>query len=247
MNTREEISIFLKDVAEYLTGIKHQDPAVHWNNFDATRRYNGVDWPQNSLSMIGMQRMLNIQKLLFDVIDNNVPGDFIETGVWRGGACIFAATILKLLKITDRNVWVADSFKGLPKPDPKYKQDDGDMFWKEDMLRISLDEVKKNFDTFQLLTEQVKFLEGWFSETLPTLHNETFSIIRLDGDMYGSTIDALNNLYPRLSVGGYVIIDDWTLQGARSAVNDYRTQHTINDEIILIEQEGYSCYWQKSK
>jgi len=246
MTNREELLRFLNDFAGYLTGYTSQDPAIHHNYFDANRRYNGGDWSQTGLTMIGMQRMQNIQTLLLDVIDNNVAGDFIETGVWRGGACIFAATILKMLEITDRRVWVCDSFSGLPKPDPKYSQDAGDIHHTIPELAISLESVRANFEKFDLLSDQVHFVPGWFCDTLPGLKNETFSILRLDGDMYSSTTDALENLYPRLSPGGYVIIDDWGLPPCRQAVNDYRDQHNITDTIVLIEEVGSSCYWQKT-
>lgn len=246
MNNREELSSFLKEFAEYLTGFSEKDPATYFNNFDAERRYNGCDWPKNGLTMIGIQRLQNLQKLLLDVVDNNVPGDFIETGVWRGGACIFAATIFNLLKVNDRQVWVCDSFEGLPKPDPRFRADDNDIHHTYSELRVSLEEVKDNFAKFNLLNDNIRFIKGWFSDTLPNLQNEQFAVIRLDGDMYSSTIDALNNLYPALSPGGYVIIDDWGLVGAKQAVNDYRAEHNINDTIILIEKQGYSCYWQKT-
>ena len=87
--------------------------------FSKNKRVSGLDWPSVAHSMIGHKRMANLRSLLEDVIENNVEGDFIETGVWRGGACIYAKAIIDSYGITDRTVWVADSFAGLPEPDKK--------------------------------------------------------------------------------------------------------------------------------
>jgi O-methyltransferase len=118
---------------------------------------------------------------------------------------------------------VADSFEGLPKPNAeKYPKDaEDDHHTLSNHLAISLESVQENFKKFNLLNDQVKFLKGFFSETLPTSPIEKLSILRLDGDMYESTMDGLVNLYPKLSVGGYILIDDWGLQPCKDAINDY--------------------------
>jgi len=242
--TKEDLRDLLHGFACYLTGYSKLDPAYHDGKFSLERRYYGNDWPQHAITMIGVNRLMNIQKLLFDTVENNVPGDFIETGVWRGGACIFAAAVFKLLKITDRNIWVCDSFEGLPKPDPKYSVDNNDIHHTFTELIVSLEEVQRNFRVFGLLNDQVKFVKGWFCDTLPTIDSK-FSVIRLDGDMYGSTMDALNNLYHKLSPGGYCIIDDYCLKGAQSAVDDFRKEHKIESPLCLIDIQSRAVYWQK--
>jgi hypothetical protein len=181
------------------------------------------------------------------VIENNVDGDLIETGVWRGGACILMRAILASYGITDRRIFVADSFAGLPKPDlERYPQDQNDWRHKVDFLAVSLDEVKLNFAKYDLLDDQVIFLQGWFADTLPTAPVNKLAVMRLDGDMYGSTMDALINLYPKLSVGGYCIIDDYGLKRTtcKQAVDDFRTEHNIRDPLIQIDWVG--VYWQKT-
>lgn len=242
--TKEDIQKMLHAFACYLTGYSKLDPAQHDNQFSLERRYYGNDWPQHAITMIGVNRLMNIQKLLFDTIEKQVPGDFIETGVWRGGACIFAASIFKLLKITDKKVYVCDSFEGLPKPDPKYPVDNNDIHHTFTQLIVSLEEVQRNFQVFSLLDDQVKFVKGWFCDTLPTI-NSTFSVVRLDGDMYGSTMDGLVNLYPKLNKGGYIIIDDYGLPGSYAAVNDFRTEHKIESPLCLIDMHSKAVYWQK--
>jgi O-methyltransferase len=166
--------------------------------------------------------MDNLRILLSDVIENKIPGDFIETGVWRGGACIFARGICRAYGENDRTIWVADSFEGLPKPnEKKYRADAGDKHHEIELLAVTIDQVKANFECCGLLDEQVKFLKGWFSETLPTAPIEKLAILRLDGDMYESTMDALVSLYPKVSPGGYVIVDGChAVKDCKLAIND---------------------------
>ena len=92
---------------------------------------------------------------------------------------------------------------------------------------------------------QVRFVKGWFSETLPKLDAKSFAIIRLDGDLYESTMDALQALYPRLSPGGFVVVDDYALRSSRTAVHDYLGQRA---EAVRFERiDDYSVWWQKAR
>jgi O-methyltransferase len=214
-------------------------------NVDLTRRVQGADWPADAETMIGLKRLDNLHFCIAKVLGEGVPGDFIETGVWRGGACIFMRAALQAYGDTTRRVWVADSFEGLPKPDGRYKQDAGDRHWtKSDVLGISLAAVKANFSRYGLLDDRVIFLKGWFKDTLPHAQVEKLAILRLDGDMYSSTMDSLLNLYPKLSVGGYAIIDDYGgIESCRKAVEDFRTSQKIEEPVIPIDSSG--VYWKK--
>jgi O-methyltransferase len=214
--------------------------------FDAHLREQGGDWPENAQTMIGLQRLDNLQACIEDVLVNGVPGDLIETGVWRGGATILMRAVVKAYGVEDRRVWVADSFEGLPRPDPeRYPQDDRDPLYTLDELAVPLDQVKANFERYGLLDEQVRFLKGWFRDTLPVAPIPALAVVRLDGDMYESTMDALVNLYPKLSVGGYLIVDDYgALRSCRQAVHDYREAHGIHEEIRPIDWSG--IFWQRS-
>src|SRR5205814_6734396 len=151
-------------------------------------------------TMVGHRRLENIQMCVEDVLRNQVPGDLIETGVWRGGASIFMRAVLKAYGVTDRKVWLADSFEGLPVPKD---ENDGQDLSQVDYLKVSVEQVQANFARFGLLDDQVKFLKGWFSDTLPNRPVERLAILRLDGDLYSSTMDALRALYDRVSRGGY--------------------------------------------
>jgi len=211
---------------------------------DSAGREEGKDWPFIGYTMIGLKRLNNIQHCFEEVVKNNVAGDFIETGVWRGGAVIFMRALLEHYQIKTGQVWVADSFEGLPKPDvEKYGAKAGTDLSKTVRLKVSLEEVKANFAEFNLLDERVRFLKGWFRDTLPKAPIEKLAILRLDGDLYESTIDALNALYFRVSPGGFVIVDDYnSWPSCKKAVDDFRSEHGIKDEIKLIDWTG--AYWQ---
>ena len=157
-----------------------------------------------------MKRLNQIEEAVTTVLREAVPGDLIETGCWRGGATIFMRAVLRAYGDSTRTVWVADSFEGLPKPDGRFQQDKGDEHWKfKSALGVSLEEVKANFARYGLLDDNVRFLKGWFKDRLPAAPIERLAVLRLDGDMYASTMDALNSLYERLSPGGYAIVDDY--------------------------------------
>jgi O-methyltransferase len=209
-------------------------------------RTEGRDWPREGDTMIGLARLNNLQQCVTAVLRDGIPGDLIETGVWRGGACIFMRAILKAFGDPDRVVWVADSFHGLPKPDRRYPQDHSDSLWTHsDVLGVSVDEVKNNFTRYGLLDDRVRFLKGWFRDTLPNAPIERIAVLRLDGDMYGSTMDALQSLYPKLSSGGYVIVDDFgAMATCRQAVEDYRRAHGICEAIEGIDWTG--VFWRKA-
>jgi O-methyltransferase len=208
-------------------------------------REKGMDWPALALTMVGARRLDNIQHCMETALRDEVPGDVIETGVWRGGSVILMRAILKVHGVTDRTVWVADSFEGLPKPDgERYPADAGDTLWKAVSLTVPQAQVEANFERYGLLDDQVRFLRGWFKDTLPTAPFERLAVARLDGDMYESTMDALTALYPKLSAGGFLIVDDFALSGCRQAVHDFREQRDIREEIVPIDWTG--VYWRKS-
>lgn len=216
---------------------------VAWNQ-DA--RSEGRDWPVGAETMVGMRRLENLEYCVRDVLEHDVPGDLMETGVWRGGASIFMRAVLKAFGDTTRSVWLADSFQGLPKPNAAlYPADEGESSWRRSQLAVGVEEVKANFAKYGLLDEQVRFLVGWFSDTLPTAPVESLAVLRLDGDLYESTMVALRSLYPRLSPGGYVIVDDWgAVPACKQAVTDFRREADIIDTIHEIDWTG--VYWQRS-
>jgi O-methyltransferase len=211
---------------------------------DRGERMVGKDWPANGMTMIGWERLTNLQRCVEDVIARDVPGDMIETGVWRGGATILMRALLNIHG-DDRTVWVADSFAGLPPPDARsYPVDARDRHHAFKYLVVTEEEVKRNFARYGLLDGGVRFLPGWFRDTLPTLKDRHWSLIRLDGDMYESTLVALENLYPQLSAGGYAVIDDYgAVASCRQAVHDFRDANGVSEEVKAIDWTG--VFWRK--
>ena len=214
-------------------------------DYDAARREHGLDWPAEALTMIGVKRLANLRQLTQEIIAAGVPGDLIETGVWRGGACIMMRAILFTYGVTDKRVWVADSFAGLPPGNPaKYPLDAESDFHSYEQLAIPLTEVQENFRTLGFLDDQTVFLPGWFRDTLPSAPIDRLALIRLDGDMYESTLDALDALYPRLTTGGFVIIDDYhVVPACRAAVHDYCAKHGVHP--VITEIDGVGVFWRK--
>lgn len=213
--------------------------------FDQHARELGKDWPSIGYTMVGLKRLDNLQFCVETVLDENVPGDFLEAGVWRGGSCIFMRSMLKLRGITDRTVWLADSFQGLPVPS---REEDADYDLSASVfpvLAVSQADVEAGFKRFDLLDGQVKFLKGWFKDTLANAPVTRLAILRMDGDLYESTMDILNALYHKISAGGFVIVDDYhVLPPCEQAVREFRTSRGIHDPIEEID--GTGVFWRKS-
>ncbi len=277
----EDIGVFVYD---------HKNEPQVTDDYSLKRRLAGEDKPLVAHTMIGWQRLNNIQSCIEDVIKQQIPGDIVETGVLRGGASIFARAVLKAHNDTSRKVvccdtfvrapgtpkllaWIIEKLASIPSRRWQYKflqylhrvdenksfPDDlnpGDgwaqfMIWYLQNLRAmerskgaNLEDVKMNFARYGLLDEQVMFLEGFFADTLPTAPIEHVAVLRLDGDTYDSTMDAIHGLYPKLSVGGYCIVDDYhAFPGCKRAIEDYRTQHGIQTALQPID--NLAIYWQK--
>lgn len=221
------------------------------NPFGERKRDLGIDWPAEAETMIGMQRLTSLQHCVETVLTDDVPGDLVECGVWRGGASILMRAVLAAYGDETRRVWLADSFEGLPIPDTS--QYNSGLRGKLDkllvpeiyagVLAVPETEVRANFERYGLLDDRVRFLPGWFKDTLPHAPIDRIALLRLDGDLYDSTMESLDALYPRLSPGGFCIIDDYALAGCRQAVTDYRAKHEVSAEIVDID--GFGALWRK--
>jgi O-methyltransferase len=208
--------------------------------FKVEDREIGDDWPALGYTMVGHRRLDNIQQCIETILADGVPGDLIETGVWRGGSCMMMKAVLERHGVHDRTVWLADSFQGLPSP--KDKADGWDLSGVE-YLSVSADQVRRNFARFGLLDERVRFLEGWFSDTLPKAPIDRLALLRLDGDLYHSTMDALTNLYHRVSPGGFVIVDDYgAWPSCERAVTEFLAARGEKPAIQKIDRAG--VYWR---
>jgi O-methyltransferase len=214
---------------------------------DPGDREEGRGWPSaDAETMVGLRRLANIRECVEAVIADEVPGDLVETGVWRGGATIYMRAILAAHGVTDRRVWLADSFEGLPPPDEsRFPHDAGDVLYTSEALAVTVDQVKDNFRRYGLLDDQVQFLPGWFEETMPTAPIDEIAVLRLDGDMYSSTIVVLQALYDKVRPGGFVILDEYVdIAACRQATEDFRAARGITATIKPIDRGG--VYWRKA-
>jgi O-methyltransferase len=202
-------------------------------------RVRGSDWPFSGLTMVGLKRLDDLQACVESVVADGVEGDVIEAGAWRGGASILARATLDSLGADERTVWVADSFQGLPAPDPGGFPEDHELDLSQvEFLAVPADEVRLHFARFGC-DHGVELVEGFFDQTLPTLRDRTWSVIRLDGDTYEATWVGLESLYPGLSAGGHLIVDDYGLiPECRAAVDDFRREHGIDEPISKIDWNG---------
>jgi O-methyltransferase/8-demethyl-8-(2,3-dimethoxy-alpha-L-rhamnosyl)tetracenomycin-C 4'-O-methyltransferase len=236
---------YLDLMRDSLIGRLNEDPPLAASKVDRyydNVREQGWDWPSKAPSMIGARRMENVRSECERVIRAGVPGDFMETGVWRGGACIMMRAVLKAYGIADRRVIAADSFAGFPAPSAA---DAGFEHSAREEFAVPLEEVKAAFARYGLLDGQVVFLEGLFKDTLPSAPVAALAVLRLDGDLYESTRDGLASLYRKLSPGGSLIADDYFLfDGHRKAIDEFRAAHGIADPIRRIDDFG--GYWIKT-
>lgn len=248
-------TLYLNLLEQTLTGVILQDGGfvpelgeatrVTSVGYDSEARRKGLDWPAHAHTMVGLERLRNLRRLTATVIADGTAGDFLEAGVWRGGASIYMRALLAAHGITDRRVWVVDSFAGLPPPNAAdYPADRGDRLHEFDYLAVPLDEVKRNFQKYGMLDAQVEFVPGWFKDTLPSLPVGRLAVLRLDGDLYESTTQCLESLYDRVSRRGFVIIDDFGLPPCREAVEHFRAARGIEDPLIDID--GMAVYWQRT-
>lgn len=169
----------------------------------------------------------------------------MEAGACQGGASIFMRALQVAFGEERRAMWVADSFQGLPVPtfevDVPLDFRESKVPW----LAASLQAVQDNFRTYDLLSDQVHFVEGWFSESLPAAPIGPLALLRLDADLYESTTDVLTALYDKVVPGGFIIIDDYhAFRACRSAVDEFRAARGITDPLRRVDWTA--VYWQKT-
>jgi hypothetical protein len=214
--------------------------------YSANLRFEGRDWPTDAETMVGWIRLETLEHCCMQAVYESIPGDFVETGIWRGGCGILMRAVLRAVADQTRSVWLFDSFEGLPKPDEEsYPRDKDDSHWQlAPYLGVPLEIVKANFTRYELLDDRTRFVKGWFKDTVPLAGIDAISVLRLDGDMYESTWLVLTHLYPKLSQGGFVIIDDYgALPNCKAAVDDFRSEHSITSPIHRIDWTG--VFWRK--
>jgi Macrocin-O-methyltransferase (TylF) len=250
ISARSTAERYLRLMKACLAGVVNEDPGIPFARssteagirYDECRRKIGGDLPLTALTMAGTERLNTLRWIVESVLDEGVPGDLFEAGVWRGGASMLMKAVLQAYDVQDRYVWLADSFEGMPTPNLEAYPIDAEWETWAGKIAVPLESVRANFARYRLLDDRVRFLKGWFRDTLPAAPIERLAVLRMDGDLYESTMDILNALYHRVSPGGFVIIDDYMWASCRRAVHEFRERHGIHEEIVNGDRAG--AYWR---
>lgn len=293
---REYLDLVIKGI----TGSLDTSLPASWKfNIQAPQEFKKVITNGSIRTLIGAKRLENIHYCIERVVAENIPGDFIEAGCWRGGAIIFMKACLQVYEkpkpqIEERQIWCADLFpesnefvtsywkvlllklfinyhhlfskkvknwviNNFMEAFPREEYSDSTiqklfalakmMPWvkKTNLIDTSVEDFKESLRRYNLLDDRIKFLPGWFKDTLPTAEKQIkqLAILRADADFYQSTREILESLYHKLSIGGFCIIDDYgAFDECKCAVDEFREQNNILDEMISID--GIAYYWKRS-
>ena len=211
---------------------------------DFQKVYQQVGSRQNKFTMTPMERCWALYEAVRYVSQSGIAGDFVECGVWRGGSSMLSALTLLALNERARKIYLYDTFEGMPEPTAKDVDIHGvpySRLWEQEreILSVSLEEVKRNMLSTGYPEDHISFIKGMVEATIPESAPDAISILRLDTDFHDSTYHELVHLYPRLSPGGVLIIDDYGhFQGARSATDQYFAE---TNQHILLNRVDYSC------
>jgi O-methyltransferase len=172
------------------------------------------------------------------IVENKIPGDIVECGVWRGGSILLATCALRYFGDTSREIYLYDTFEGMPKPGPLDKRWDGlDALptWENATERGGMwgfggtvEMVKELVFKGGYPEDKFHFIKGMVEDTLPSVKPDQIALLRLDTDLYDSTYHELVHLYPSLSADGILIIDDYGyFQGSRKATDQYIKENNL--------------------
>jgi hypothetical protein len=197
-------------------------------------------------TMIGLFRLSNIERCAEQVIAEAIPGDFLEAGVCKGGAAIFMRGLQIAHGAGDRKTFVVDSFEGVPPSDQARDADYGLHLEEARLpwLACDAETVRDHFARYDLLDSNVELVKGWLAESLPGAAIGPLALLRIDVDLYSSTLECLELLYDKVVEGGFVIVDDYGfLECCRDAVDEFRSRRGVSEPIRWVDGSG--IYWRK--
>lgn len=207
---------------------------------DKDERFRKIYNKSKKFTMTSKERMYALYKSVEYIIKNNISGDFVECGVWRGGSTMLIAYTLFELNITDRKIYLYDTFEGMTQPTEfdhmvANNKVRASAKWKKEQKKdhnkwcyASLSEVKSNMASTKYPINNIVFIKGKVEETIPKTIPSKISILRLDTDWYESTNHELIHLFPILSKNGVLIIDDYGYwAGSKKAVDEYFSNRQI--------------------
>lgn len=201
-------------------------------------------------TMTSPERMYMLYQSVKYIVSNSVAGDFVECGVWKGGSSMVIAKTLLLNSVSNRVLYLYDTFEGMSEPSEIDKDQrgtsakellessskiDSDSIW----CYSTIDEVKRNLISTGYPSDKIRYVKGKVEETIPGVKPEKIALLRLDTDWYESTRHELIHLYPHLSKDGVLIIDDYGYwEGARKAVDEYFSSNNIKELLHRIDETG---------
>lgn len=223
--------------------------------FDLDDRLDALLSKVRPFTMVADAKLVDLARQVVAVLAMNIPGDFVECGVWRGGAAFLIADILRQAGVTGRKVWLFDSFEGLPAPEAidgqaalEYARDTHSPRYRNN-CQVSLEDVQDVAARLGL-TPHTEFVKGWFEHTLPACRNRvgTIAILRIDADWYSSVKSCLDNLYDQVADGGFVLFDDYyAYDGCALAVHEFLGSRGLSYRIesVYAEGEGIGALFRK--
>jgi O-methyltransferase len=202
-----------------------------------------------AFTMTSIERMYALYQGIQYVVKRDIPGDFVECGVWKGGSAMLMAKTLIQLERSDRTIYLYDTYAGMAEPgeyDVSITGKRADKLWAQSQrdgangwCYESLPHVRQNLLRTAYPEDRLQFVRGPVEETIPGVMPERIALLRLDTDWYESTRHELTHLYPRLTTGGILLIDDYGhWQGARQAVDEYFRDHASPLMLSRIDYTG---------
>jgi O-methyltransferase len=232
---KDAAGLYLRLLGQCLTRDLFADPGGQHD-----RAVGGGGDAVHGETMIGTLRLDNIGDCISAALADGIPGDLMEAGAWRGGAAIFMRAALAAQGDQERRVFVADSFAGMPHSDHPQDAIAASFGVAPGLLAVTEDAVRANFTRYGMLDDRVVMVPGWFGESLPGPAGQ-LAVLHVDCDLYQSTADVLTAMYPLVSPGGFVIVDDYgAMPFCRVAVDEFRQQHAVAGEL---QHAGDTAVW----
>ncbi len=198
-------------------------------------------------SMLSTIRLITLYKLIRESERLGVKGDIVECGVWNGGAAaMMARSYRDAGGRNERTIWLFDSFEGLPPPGEKDGKSIVEHYYKG-LCKGELDNVKAIFNKLAVPFDNVRVVKGWIGDTLKINTIGQLALLHIDTDWYDSVKSSLENLYDMVSVGGFIVVDDFLFhEGCRKAVMDFLKERGIDDKVKIIKVDRSAVYFQKA-
>lgn len=239
-----DADLYLDLLESALTGLLCGDATLNPLTLKADSEVRVIEGGRATVagSIVTLEELRCLRVLADRVIVEGIPGDMLDAGGWRRGACIYLRGVLAARDIRDRRIWALDLFEALPSPDSEGSGDANGSDRKVNGTAVTLEQAQARFHRYGLFDSQVNFLEGFGRDILPSALIEQLSLLCLGGETYSLTLESLEALYPRVAAGGCVLLTGFAEEG-RKALREYRLREGIEDE--LHEVDGAAVYWRK--